>query len=1447
MDCQACETRESEGRIGLARANEGGITPAPAVVVAPALVRILDADGVGRGLGLLVADREIVTCAHVVNLALGLSNEHGARPSVPVQLDFPFVAPARRHTAEIVAWRPPEVDGSGDIAGLFLHLAPPDGVVPCSLAVVDNPYGHRFQVFGFTPAHDTGVWVSGEIRGPDLVGNLQMGGDPEGGPRLTPGFSGAPVWNEELQAVVGIVSRATIGRTPPGGYYIPSKLLAEAWPEIEARTRPPCPYRGLLPMREADAPHFFGRDHVSARLATWLPQGRLSLLIGPSGCGKSSVVRAGVLPRLRRRGDLWVAVCRPGVAPFDSLVAALAGPPPASVEAGKPATESRWAQISHAFETKPSGAELAALLERFLEETGLERLFLVIDQFEELLGHSNEIVEKIVQSIGRLAAASRPDGRPLCSVVLVARSDFADDITEITALGDALALSRNDPGEGVHHLLPMTNEELRQAVEQPVKRLRVVRYEDGLVDRLMRDIRRLGNPLAPLAFTLTKLWDYQRAGRISLSAYENLGEVAGALRMHFDRVYDEELDATDRVTAQLLLLRLTAPDGRGGYVRRPVRRDELDEPYWEIAQRLAGRRMVTLLTGPDGTEMVELAHDALFDEWPRLRGWLNDETAFLEWHHQLRGAVESWESAGRDYSKLLDKAEVSAALANVEKWGNRLMSHELAFIERSRVFNRRVRRILIGVSISVVLIVVATVASLVVVTQVTQRARAAEDARASRDLIRQSSRTDVFHGLPLTMAAYRRSATPESLRALSGWYQRMALVEKIRPGDLSNAAGARLSPDGRYAMGSWSETGMMLWDLEQSARPDIVIDPGAGREASGFAFTSDGSHVVYAHQQQIIFWNVRSRAADHRMPVRTGDIDPVRLIEVAPAGSVLAYYQGDFVYVADTHTGQILAGPLPAEPMPNDRNGFELRFDPQSRYLSVIDAQQDWTVDLHTKRRSAGTAATSPQDPNRPECVTISEGTNQVLGVVDIVVGGRPLVKGLNGMCSHYGLSVDLRTQELVLISYGATLNPLATPTQGPSLEIRSLQDGELRGRFPIPDGGLEGLAPSEQGARLVLRMVEGFILLRVPPPGSLARALTVAESAAITPDGNHVATLFGGNLSLWEANSGQLRRTMQDDRLRASTDPGAYEKPTVIVAPDGGTFAAFNMSFLQTVSVSPPYPVAGWQLNERHGWKPGRRDDNSVDFPSVTASFTGARELLVRAGNIVTRWDVTGNEIGAILGLPADLYDDWTARPGRPQLAVALREQSAVELWDMEKPAKLKTFELAPTRNDGSARKLAFNSDGTLLLAQTKQAPAVVVDVTEGRLVASSPQFGKSQETGETHWDSDFASPVTFMGPRQVLLERWSVDTSYLWTWPRTRLPFVSGDDIAALPMPESGFALATVDYDRKIMLYSTRHAGWRLLPIDSKLWRTSLCVQLTEADMATDYNNGRSSCADG
>lgn len=81
------------------------------------------------------------------------------------------------------------------------------------------------------------------------------------------------------------------------------------------------PYKGLRAFQEADAPDFFGREVLTERLIARLgeehPMGRFLAVVGPSGSGKSSVVKAGLIPALRRGAlpdsDCWfVAEMLPG-------------------------------------------------------------------------------------------------------------------------------------------------------------------------------------------------------------------------------------------------------------------------------------------------------------------------------------------------------------------------------------------------------------------------------------------------------------------------------------------------------------------------------------------------------------------------------------------------------------------------------------------------------------------------------------------------------------------------------------------------------------------------------------------------------------------------------------------------------------------------------------------------------------------------------------------------------------------------------------------------------------------------------------------------------------------------------------------------------------------------------------------------------------------------------
>ena len=125
---------------------------------------------------------------------------------------------------------------------------------------------------------------------------------------------------------------ATAGR-PPMAELVPMLVAALSRHRAAPPTRRlPNPYKGLRAFDEADAADFFGRadlvDEILARLGRDDLRGRLVLVVGGSGTGKSSVVRAGLLPRVRR-GDVpgseqwFVTTMLPGSSPFKELAESL--------------------------------------------------------------------------------------------------------------------------------------------------------------------------------------------------------------------------------------------------------------------------------------------------------------------------------------------------------------------------------------------------------------------------------------------------------------------------------------------------------------------------------------------------------------------------------------------------------------------------------------------------------------------------------------------------------------------------------------------------------------------------------------------------------------------------------------------------------------------------------------------------------------------------------------------------------------------------------------------------------------------------------------------------------------------------------------------------------------------------------------------------------------------
>lgn len=484
------------------------------------------------------------------------------------------------------------------------------------------------------------------------------------------------------------------------------------------------PYKGLQYFDEADADHFLGREALTARLVGRLGQTRFLAVIGASGSGKSSVVRAGLLPALRRGkqlddgalppsgSDKWlIRVMTPTAHPLDSLAATLLP------DADLTAVSTLRDELAVASDT------LARAAARSLDGAGHPRLLLVVDQFEELFSLGRHEAERLA-FINNLVTAAGGDAPVL--IVVVLRADFYARCAQYDGLRELV--SRNQEYIGA-----MNREELFRVIVMPAARDNW-KIQEGLVELMLDDVGDEPGALPLLSHALLETWKRRRGRTMTLSGYNESGGVRGAIARTAETVLQQKLTANQRPIARMIFVRLTelgeSMDGETPDTRRRAQFSELitratDEPMLEaVLDILIDSRLVSTDVIPPGeTKVVEVSHEALIREWPTLRQWLNQDREGLIRHRQLTGDVNDWLSLNRDPGALYRGAKLEQALAWSEDPPDPLSVVETEFLEAGRVAAeedaRRARRLataarnqLILVGVAVVLLVGTVVAIL---------------------------------------------------------------------------------------------------------------------------------------------------------------------------------------------------------------------------------------------------------------------------------------------------------------------------------------------------------------------------------------------------------------------------------------------------------------------------------------------------------------------------------------------------------------------------------------------------------------------------------------------------------------------------------------------------------------------------------------------------------------
>ena len=887
------------------------------------LFAVRDAAGVPVGVAFLVASNIAVTCAHVVNQALG---ETAATEGTELVLDQPLAVGGRgqRYAVQVERVLPGEPGGAGDIAILRLAEVPVDARA-VRLVDAENVWGHSVRTFGFPARRDLGVWHDGLLRGRQGAGWIQVDATGPMGYPIAPGFSGAPLWDDELAGVVGMVVAADTSAASTG-YVIPTEWLLDAWPDLRTDAIAPSPYRGLLPFCEVHQEQFFGRQIQSDELADQVSGQPIVTVIGASGSGKTSLVQAGVMPRLRARG-MAVAVMRAGdgSAPVNALAAAL-GP---LLEAGRSVTEQLAEQPALAELIVERG--LSDVIPRVLATTDTRRLVIVVDQAEQLLEQPPDVVEALLGVVF-------PDPPPAeLGVVLTLRADHLDAALRHAGLAGPI-------GRGSYILSAMTPEQIAEAVTGPVERVRGVDFEPGLAKRIVADAGSDSGVLPLLGNTLTLLWQRQQRGVVTHRAYDELGQLSGSLARYAEEVWTGIAEA-ERESARCLFLALVriSRDGRRSS-RRAATEEQLGEQGWSLAQRLVTTRIVVAGRDAEGRPTVELAHDALIDRWTRLRDWVNVDREFRMWQDELRDDHARWQRVGQPAELLLRGDPLRTARSWLALRSADLAPAERDFITTSvRQHRSSGRRRRVGIAVFASVLVVALVATVLAVIR-DRAVRAKQAVVTSRAIAAAAAtfgETDQARQALLTLAAYRESPIMEARRALFRSYLDTLAAETVLSGWPGQLLDADLTRDGRVvvvlsaALEGFEvadEQYLTVW-TRQPGTPLRTTELTADPTTSFVGVTNDGGTLLLAGDDGIV--RLDAATGERRKIVEEPVTGEIGNIDFAEDGAIAAAAVGgpDLPQRAvawDLRTGRVIV----ERPVPSDSIA-ELHLAPDLHSLVV--------------------------------------------------------------------------------------------------------------------------------------------------------------------------------------------------------------------------------------------------------------------------------------------------------------------------------------------------------------------------------------------------------------------------------------------------------------------------------------------------------------------------------
>jgi len=1098
------------------------------------------------------------------------------------------------------------------------------------------------------------------------------------------------------------------------------------------------PYKGLQYFDEGDVNLFFGREALVKRLVKRVVKSRplnqsgvvketpsrLLAIVGSSGSGKSSILRAGLIPELRRNPvstDWLIYTLTPTAHPLLALAGALTHDTPSiavttslvdNLRLEQHALRSYAQQLLQNDQEKLKG--MISGKRRLPTRANAEPfIFLVVDQFEELFTLCRDENERQAFIDNLMVAASQPDG--YVWIVLALRADFYAQCAPYTNLRQALASQQEYIG-------PMNAAELRRAIEEPA-RLGGWELETGLVEVLLKDLGvdsiHLAEPgaLPLLSHALLESWHRRRGRILTISGYLASGGVRGAIAETAEVVFQDELDPRQQNIARSIFLRLTELGDEDGNVetrRRATINELTPRPEDAAAVRAVLTRLADARLIVTDRDMVEVAHEALIREWPTLHGWLEESRDGLRLQRHITLATEEWLKQGRESGDLYRGVRLTQALEWVQSQPDELNSLEREFLQASQAQVERelteretqrqrelesaralaenqtrasiqLRRRAVFLTTALFLALVMAVVALFYgqeAQQNAQQALIASRIATTRELAAaaiNSLEIDPELGILLALQAIsinqneNEAPLPETIEAL----HRALLASHLRvvlSGHEYGVLTAAYRPDGKQIATIGIDGTTKVWDaasgVELLSIPGTT-EPSDALGAQRLAYSPDGRHLATGDRDLIKVWDATTGVELATFAGHTGE---VWAVAYSPDGSRIASAGVDgMARIWDASTGEPLLI-LEAHEMPIEG----LAFSPNGNALA--------TVGDDAKLKIWDTVTGE----------LLLELTNSAGPIFSIAYSpdGRYLTAGADGGTKVWDADTGSVAMTIPIPAGNILFSPDGKRLAGQTGSVAKVWDAQT-GQEQLTLAGhadwIFGLAFSPDGTHLVTTSLDRTA--RVWDIGWDIESLTLPGTGHLVsynPDGNTLATdEANGNLQLWDSRSGEQLSTLSGNEgsiYSLDFSPDGQRLVSGSIAPDAYVWDLAQEKIIQT--------LLGHSLDVRDvAFSPGGKW-------IATASFDGTARL----------WDAgTGKSVLTLEGHDG-LVVGVAFSPNGNRLATSSTDATA-KIWSVPDGELLFTL----TGHQAAIPDITYSPDGTRVATSSRDSTAKVWDTETG------------------------------------------------------------------------------------------------------------------------------------